>query len=501
MSSRHSNSKASTSLGFRGDLHRVIRDLGKQTSRSHKQFVLLLILLGAVLRGALLWRPISYEEAFAYVEFATQPIGVLISDYRDPVNHILHTLLTKLSTGIFGVGLVQLRLPAFLAGVLVLPLFYLFVRAMFNRYIAMMALALVVASGPLIEYSAIARGYSIVWLCFVTSLMLGRHMIKENNATSAILIGVVGAIGMWSTPVMAYPAVLVYLWILFSLTAKYENTLRQRVVMWLASIGVFLALSGLLYAPVIMTHGVDQLLHHRTVAEQGWDQFVLHHADRSFDLWAYIIDSSAAWVAVLGFLGMFYAVYISSKFRFLVFAMLLGTVPLVMLKTIVGAPPVWTYTLFVFHLSTAIAVFYVLKFLQEKLFKGLGKRTRTAVTSMVLLVGFAIPGMTMAWERTAGMPEAHATVAYAKKMLRPGDKLYVEYPWDSPVIFNVLAEKMDPAMLHGDPAPGAQVLAVVVPKNEQTVQSVLAHNRQDPSTGNSYTMVLERGGLKIFAAP
>ena len=64
-----------------------------------------------------------------------------MSDYSHPTNHILHTLLTKLSTGILGVGPVALRLPAFLAALLSMPVFYLFARGMFNRYIALIALA------------------------------------------------------------------------------------------------------------------------------------------------------------------------------------------------------------------------------------------------------------------------------------------------------------------------------------------------------------------------
>lgn len=500
MSSR-SHSRSTPSTGFVGDLRRSMRELGKRSSTSHKQFVFFLILVGVVLRAALLFRPIMYEEAFAYVDFATKNFGKVLSDYRDPANQILHTLLTKLSVGLFGVGRVQLRLPAFVAGVLVMPLFYVFVRAMFNRYIALIALALVAASGPLVEYSAIARGYSIAWLCFVSALVLGRHMIKENSAVSAVAIGVVCALGMWSVPSMAYAALLIYWWMLFSLTAKYENTLQKRMVNWLLSLIVFVVVIGFLYMPVILTHGFDQLLHHRTVPEKGWYYFVHHHQDRAFDLWAYIIDSSAAWIAVLGMIGMLYAVFISSKFRFLAFAMLLGAVPLVFIRTMVGTPQVWLYTLFIFHLSTAIALFYLLKFLQEKLFTKLGKRTRTAATALVLLVLFAALGMPMAWKRSTGMPEARTCVAYAVRTLNAGDKLYVQYPWDWPVKFNALELGLPLNMLTGTPAPNATVLVACSPTDEQSVRSVLLHNAQDPALEDHMKMVLEPGKLKIFAAP
>ena len=500
MSSR-SRSRSAPSAGFTGDIRRLIHELGKRTSASHKRFVIFLILVGVALRASLLLRPITYDEAFAYVEFATQPLGKLLSDYRDPANQLLHTLLTKFSTGLFGVGRVQLRLPAFVAGVLVMPLFYIFVRAMFNRYIALMALALVAASGPLVEYSALARGFSMGWLCFVTALVLGRHMIKENNAVSAVAIGVVCALGMWAVPTMAYAALLIYWWMLFSLTAQYENTVQKRIMTWLLSLVVFVVVTGLVYMPVILEHGFDQLLHHRTVAEQGWYYFKLHHQDRAFDLWAYLIDSSSVWIAVPGIIGMLYAAFISSKFRFLAFAMLLGAMPLVFVQTIIGPPQVWLYALFIFHLSTAIAVFYLLKFLQEKLFTRLGKRTRTAASALVLLVLFASLGMPMAWERSSGMPEARTCVAYAVRELTTGDKLFVQHPWDWPVKFSAIELGLSFDMLTGTPAPNVKVLVACSPIDEQSVRSVLLHNAQDPAMEDRFKMVLEPGKLKIFAAP
>lgn len=487
--------------GFTADLRRTLHDFNKQTSAGHKRMVFLLIAVGAVLRALLLDRPITYDESFAYVQFATRSFSELITDLSHPSNHILYTLLMKASAWSFGLSKVTVRLPAFAAGVLALPLFYLFVRAMFNRYIALLALSLVVASGPLIEYSAMARGYSLSWFFLVAALVLGRHVIKENNMTSAVLIGVACALGMWAVTSMIHVSLLIYIWLLISITTKYDHTVRTRLFTLLVSVLTFLLVTTLFYYPVVQAHGFDQILHHNTIPFLTWKEFKLVHEAHALELWAYIVDSSATWLALIGVVGLLHAAFISSKYRVLAFAMLLGAVPLVLVQRMVGPPESWLYSLFLFHLSSAIALFYLLKFIQEKLVPNLGKRSRTILASMVLCAGFAVPGMRMAWERTAGMPEAERCIEYAATHLGAGDKIFAEHPWDAPIEFHLLAARMDPAMLYGTVEDSATIMIATATDPEQTVAGVLRHNGQVPERWPAPRMVQDWPKLKIFAAP
>jgi hypothetical protein len=299
---------------------------------------------------------------------------------------------------------------------------------------------------------------------------------------------------------MFYAVILVNLWMLFTIMAKYEATLRQRFGMLSLSLLVFAVLTFLLYTPIISAEGFDQLVNHRSLPDRTWWWLKRKHQDGAFALWAYFVDSSAAWVAVLGFGGLVHAAFISSKFRFLAFAMLLGAVALVFWRLMVPPPETFIYTLFIFHLSSAIALYYLLKFVQEKLFTGFAKRWRTVVTSLILLVAFAWPGMRTAWVRSKGLPEAQWTVRQAGKRLQDGDKLYAEYPWVAPITFEVLAADMDRYVLKGDPATGGTALVVVSEVQEQTVEGVLRENFQDPDLWSSVEMVEERPGMRIFAA-
>lgn len=487
--------------GFMADLFDTWKEYRKRTSKGHAQFVVLLLIVGAVLRAILLFQPITYDEAFTFTYYASRPFHVVVSDYSYPNNHVLHTVLAKLFTMVFGIGKVSLRMPAFLAGVACLPLFYFFVRAMFNRYIGIMALAMVAASGPLMEYSALARGYSLTWLFMIIALVLGRHLIKKDHTVSAMLIGVSCALGMWAVPTMIYPAIMIHVWLLISLMARYDDSLRRRLLKVLLSGVVFVACTMLFYLPVIMVHGLDQLMHHNTQEARDWNTFVRDHWDRALDLYAVLADASSPWVALLGFLGLLQATFISSKFRALIFGLLLGCVPLVLVQAVVGPPRIWLFSLFIFHLSSAIALFYLLKLAQEKLLPKLGKRQRTAMTALVLLVVFGWPGMHLSKLGKGGMADAEWCAEYVQKVMKPTDKIYIDYPWDSPVEFHLMALGVDRGVLYGPPPPGSTLRVAVGPDYEHTLEGVLRNHEMDPAQLPPFRSVQDRPRLKIFAAP
>ncbi|MEO8590820.1 MAG: glycosyltransferase family 39 protein [Flavobacteriales bacterium] len=484
---------------FRADLRDVLLRYETRTSGPHRRFVLFLILVGTALRAWMLFKPVTYDEAFAYITFATQPFAGIISDYSHPSNHVFHTLLVKLSTGIFGTGLVSMRLPAFIAGVLTMPFFYLFVRGMFNRYIALMALALVASSGGLIEYSALSHGFSITWLCMVVALVLGRHLINENNPVSAVLIGVVCALGAWSVPTMFLIAAMIHIWLFLSLVFKYEQSLRARLVNLLLSLVVFILVALLLYLPVVMRHGLDQLFHHAVSPEHTWKLFTRHYGDEALDLWAYFSDTAAAWIAILGFAGLFQATYISSKYRMLTMGMALGSIPLVMLLAEVGPPRIWLFTLYIFHLSSAIALFYLLKFVQDKMLPGFGKRVRTAGACLLLLL-LAVPGMSTIRHRVPRYPEAAHIADYLAKELQPGDHVLADVLWEAPIAFHLMAHDINVGVVGGAPTPGHMGYVAVSKQGDGSMDLVLRYNELDSMSFSEPTMVKEWERMEIFAA-
>lgn len=493
-------SKKYVSFGFMGDLRAVLNDLSRKTSAQHKIAVLFFLLIGVVLRAVLLGRPIMFGEAEMYMDFATLPLGELIVASAASGNFVLNALLTKISTGLFGVGVVQLRLPNFIAGVLCMPLFYLFVRSMFNRYIALTTLALVACSGPLIGIGALAYGFGMCGLFFVASLVLGRHFIKSNDLTSGLLIALLNALGLWTMPSYCYAALAVFLWLFISLLMGYTTSLRERIIRLVFLFLVFLALAFLLYAPMLQVHGFDQVIDHHSRPLLDWRTFDQKHTDMAFALWTVAESGTSGVMVFFGLIGLVYAAFISSKLRILLFSMFVSGVTLCLIIRRIEPPGVWGFTFYIFHLSSGMALFYLLKFLQEKAFPTWHKGPRTFLASLVL-------GLLMIWAGsdywrgyTAGLPQADKVAEFVRERLGPGDKLYVQHPWDAPIHFALRAAGGDESVLSGKSSTGA-VYVLVSTRPEQTVEGVLRNNGQDPVEGSAMHMVQEWPELKIFAAP
>ncbi len=485
---------------FVADLREGWSELVKRTSRSHVRWVLFVIFVGTVLRISQMRLGIIYDEAFTYTYYATQPFHFIVSNYTYPNNHILHTLLVKLSTNIFGVHLWSLRLPALLAGVAVMPLFYVFVRAMFNRYIALMAMSLVAASGALIEYSALARGYSLTWSFMVGAMLAGRYFAKSNNIVGVLLVAVFNALGMWAVPTMVYASIACYTWLLLYLMTTYDTTLRRRLLRLAASLAAFILLTAALYTPVVIVHSMDQLLHHPTMGENTWESFVSTHQDKAFELWAYFNDTSATLVSLLGFVGLIYAAYVSGKYRIMFIALVLGAVPFTIIQSMVGPPRIWTYILFNLHMSSAIALFYALKFIEEKVYAGFSKRFRTVLASMVILLGMGWLGISGAKDRIQRDDEARQAAEWFQGILRPNDRVLTQFPNEAAFEFHLMANGNDRGPVHLGPGPGGRLFALVGPADGQTLESVLKHNGMERLDTTTFAKVKDWKRLEIFAA-
>ncbi len=485
---------------FKVDLREGWAELVDRTSRAHVRWVVVVIFIGTVFRMSQMRLGIIYDEAFTYTYYATQPLHFILSNYSYPNNHILHTVLVKLSTGILGVHLWSLRLPALLAGIAVMPLFYVFVRAMFNRYIGLMAMALVAASGALIEYSALARGYSLTWLFMVCAMLAGRYFAKSNNIVGALLVAVFNTLGMWVVPTMIYAAIACYIWLLLYLMTNYDTSLRRRLVRLTISLLAFIVLTAAVYTPVVIVHSVDQLLHHPTMGENTWESFISTHQDKAFELWAYFNDTSATLISLLGFVGLVYAAYVSGKYRIMLVAMVLGAVPFTILQSMVGPPRIWTYILFNLHMSSAIALFYALKFIEEKVYAGFTKRFRTVLASMLILVGMGWLGISGAKDRIQREDEASEAADWFQGILRPNDRVLTQFPNEAAFEFNLMANGNDRRSVHVGPGPGGRLYALVGPADGQTLETVLKHNGMERLDTTTFAKVKDWNRLEIFAA-
>lgn len=438
------------------------------TSARHRAVVLLVFALGAVLRILRMDLPVTYDEALTYSAYASRSFGFLFSDYSASANHLLHSGMVRISLLLFGIHPWALRLPALLAGLLVMPLGYAFARFVFNRHIAVVFLCMIAVSGPLVEFSAMARGFSLVWLFTLCALLAAWNFVRTENLPSVMLLAVACALGMWTTPAMGYPALMAYAWSLLQLFAHYNTTLRRRMLKLAASFLLALVLVLCCYMPVIVAHSVDHVLHHPAFQAVPWSGFPQAQQDNALEAWAYYAHTAPPGVIITALLGSGYAAYVSSKYRWLLFAMVLGALPLVLLQHWALPPAVWTYALLVLWLGAAIGLFHLLKAVQDKLAPGsdVGRFSLVGASATLLVLGWgALRGTGNPKEHFA---EARSAAAWLARNARPGDRVGAQLPWDAPVAFYLACAKGNLGMLRGSPASGGRLFLLVAPSHGQT---------------------------------
>ena len=490
----------SSSVQFFMDMREAIWRWYRGTAAWVKICIAVLCCGAALLRGMMLLEPITYDEAFTWTYYASRPLHVALADYSYPNNHILHTLFVKGSTVLFGVSLVPLRLPAFVASLVALPLFYLFVRSTFGRHVALLSLTLVVADGSLVEYSALARGYSITWLCMITAFMLMRYFLRTANLFSACMIGTVCGLGMWSVPTMLYPALLVHLWAFLLILFKGVDRVEHQIQRLLLSFLVLVAIALLLYSPVLVLYGPGQITAHPELIPPSWATMSAELGTTVMGTWEHFTDPVPVILVFAGILACCWAVYASMNFRLLAVALVLATVPVVLLQRAVAPARAWLFILFIMHIGGAIGLLHFLKALSGALSFRYGLAPWVIAAAFLVFAAFARSGMPAIVDRQLRFSEAATIANWLHQRLRPGDRVYTMFPWDAPVEFHAVGIGTERTYYHLPPSAGRQIFFLEVPDQGIAVSKMLDHHKVDPIGGGGLVFMEGIGRTKIFMA-
>lgn len=244
-------------------------------------------LAGAAVRYTFLALPVRYDEAYTFVVFAMRPLQFILSDYHVPNNHIFHTLLVRGAYLLFGAELWSLRLPVFIAGVLLIPLVYLAGRIFFERHTALLAAALTAGSSILIEYSANGRGYMLICLFSILLLILAAYLKSRPNLAAWALFVITAALGFYTVPIFLYPFGMVAGWLITSIllgdaTGKRWPVMRSLII----ACALAACLTLLLYLPVIQNAGFAALTGNRFVSSVDQAIFIESILGRARTSWS-----------------------------------------------------------------------------------------------------------------------------------------------------------------------------------------------------------------------
>ena len=217
--------------------------------------LLAIFILGLIPRILLLNRPIEYDEAYTFTQFARYPFRTIISNYSAPNNHVFHTILVRIAYLLLGDQAWQIRIPAFLAGLLIILCAYLLGRMLYNKIVGYLAAGIVASLPDFITRSVSARGYTIVVLMTLVSFIMAAYLIRKKNLFGWCLLCFFGAIGFYSVPIMLYPLGVVYLWLFLSIfVLDPQQYSRGNWIKYLTVSAILTAgLTIFFYSPILLS--------------------------------------------------------------------------------------------------------------------------------------------------------------------------------------------------------------------------------------------------------
>ena len=272
-----------------------------------------LTLLAFLLRIFLINRPMQHDEAYSAVVFAFEPLRNGLSDYHFPNNHVFHTFLVHIAYKLFGPFEWAVRLPAFIASVLLAPLGFILAKRWYRDQIAIVSAIFIAVFPVLIHYAVNARGYSLMALFTLILFILGDYVKHHKNPAAWFLIAIAGALGFYTLPIMAYPLAVFYAWMgliwIFRLFDKQYSI--SSFFTHFFSTGILTSILGLgLYTPIFLNWGFKSILANPYVSPMEQSLYLQTVNSRLSDLWSVVnqgIIPGFGFLLLLGFiLSIFY---------------------------------------------------------------------------------------------------------------------------------------------------------------------------------------------------
>jgi len=428
-------------------VHRIKKywNLWKQEPVLHRLAFYILVLVGVALRIGYIFQTVRNDEAYTYLAYASNPLKVIVSFYNVPNNHILSSIFIHFSTMFFGNNIVALRLPSFIAGVLVVPATYLLVRKLYNKNAGLLAMGLVAVSSGMVNYSTQARGYMIQTLLLIVLVLVGIYLIHKNTIGGWIAFTIISVLALYTIPTFLYFFPAVMIWVFLSRFFKHYDR-GKLIKRSLASLGGIIALTLILYIPVFLQSGFyafkgDPRFNGGMVTLR-WTKFLHGIPSNVRDIWTALnmgIPTFVILVLVIGILtALVFWKRISKVGNNLPLIILVWTALVYLEQRQIAYPRVFIPLIPLYLGFAAIGLYALGNLVVERVKRVRPVKVKTywsyiLLFALVAILAFSIvayqaPYQLSEWGEINGatMRDAKKVTAVLKKTLKPGDMVFTE---------------------------------------------------------------------------
>jgi hypothetical protein len=452
------------------------------------------VLAAFLVRLDFLFQPMRYDEAGTYIHYASEPVYIGLSSYTAPNNHLLHTLLVHVSTVLLGNEPWAIRLPAFAAGILLVPAAYLAARLHYDRHAALLAAALVAVSSRLVEYSTNARGYTLQTLLFLLLLALASVLGHSEEPAAWFAFAVLSALGFWVVPTMLYGLAVVVTWLVATILSegRHGHLLARRLVPSLAGAAV---LTLVLYAPPIISAGPHALLRNDFVRPRGLASTagaLPRSLWNTMAGWNRDLPLSVALLLALGFLVAVVAHRRVSRFRFAPALAAAVVLPIVLAQRVVPYDRVWLFLLPLYLITAAAGIVGLAAHLRTRRLFAPGVAALALVTVAALGAHEVSARAVYRSEDTSTFRAAEPVVRFLEPRLGPNARILAAPPPDQILEYYLDERGLDGGrMLYGNFPAGRLFVVVKTGRHEYRLRRVLGW-RPGSHVGRSHPVLVRR---------
>jgi len=459
-------------------------------------WLVLVLAIGTCLRYYFLSEPMRYDEAFTFLNFVNREISKLFF-YPVPNNHVLHTILVRISVEIFGGSPVAIRLPAFVAGVCVIPLTFCLARLLTgDRRSGYLASGLVAVFPYLVLYDTMARGYSLLVLLSLCLAIMGYRFVEHPSKGLCFLMSLVIALGLFDIPSFLFPAAGILLWVLAMLISQGRGAVWILTELAVPCAVATIGLTVLFYTPVIIENeGIETLTGNRFVKSLPMPQFfrmLPDHILHTVSDFAWGIPSAAIPGAVLllvaGLVGL---VRKRNWCGFSILpALFVGGGLALFAKHAIPYTRTWIYFLpFVFCVLDAGFVYIV----------RLKNTLPVRIVLLVFVAGAAVLMMNRnliaSYDDTGYFREASAVVDVLGRVMKPGDDIKGKSPADAAVIYYIWYRKIAALQIPAGPVADRKRF-FMVQKSKYSIRELVA----EYPTGQPVKKIFEFGDAELYVS-
>jgi len=421
-------------VGFRQGFYMFIQD--SFSSRLDLYFILAIFAVGICLRAYFLGQPMRYDESANFLNNVNRSLPFLFL-YHSVNNQVLHTLLVKISTLLLGSFPASIRVPAFLSGLVSIPLIFVLCRTVIRGKSGILATIGMSIAPFMVFYSTNARGYSLLVLLTLFLALAGIVYINRPSFTGCFVISLIAALGILTIPTMLFPYTGIYLWLVSLLFIKRipVKIIFYEFIIPVSAITFFLTL--VFYTPtIIASGGVDSIIKHSEIQPLQWKTFSNQIPPHFLFVFSrFIRDVPHSFLLLSGVLMLtgILGAFKRHNWELLLIlpTMLLGSGLVFFLKQSIPYPRTWIYLIpFILIISDSGLTYF---------FERISSRFQSIVTTLIILFGVIFAFSLMSRETiakypdTGSFPEAQYIARYMKPRINKDDTVHTLIPADYPL--------------------------------------------------------------------